>query len=114
MEQKSFLIFNKTLQQPVHPSAMGIHHVSCRVTASGVDDTGAIIDSLEWLAGDEPEIIVDKSTSYHGSKVYLISFKLTKNKLNLREVIENITKMKSKTWTSLINKKSFSQLSLLR
>ncbi|MBD43131.1 MAG: hypothetical protein CMB09_03405 [Euryarchaeota archaeon] len=59
---------------------MGIHHVSCRVTASGVDDTGVIIDSLGWLAGGEPDIIVDKSTSYHGSKVYLISFKLTKNK----------------------------------
>ena len=59
---------------------MGIHHVTCRVTASGVDDTGSIIDSLEWLAGDDAEIIVDKSTSYHGSMVYLISFKLTKNK----------------------------------
>ena len=59
---------------------MGIHHVTCRVTASGVDDTGSIIDSLEWLAGDDAEIIVDKSTSYHGSKIYLISFKLTKNK----------------------------------
>jgi len=59
---------------------MGIHHVSCRVTASGVDDTKVIIDSLEWLAGGETEIIVDKSTSYHGSKVCLISFKLTKNK----------------------------------
>ena len=59
---------------------MGIHHVSCRVTASGVDDTGSIIDSLEWLAGDDARIIVDKSTSYHGSKIYLISFKLTKNK----------------------------------
>jgi RNA binding exosome subunit len=50
------------------------------VTASGVDDTKVIIDSLEWLAGGETEIIVDKSTSYHGSKVCLISFKLTKNK----------------------------------
>jgi RNA binding exosome subunit len=59
---------------------MGIHHVSCRVTASGVDNTKSIIDSLEWLAGDDAEIIVDKSTSYHGSVVYLISFKLTKNK----------------------------------
>ena len=59
---------------------MGIHHVSCRVTASGVDDTRSIIDSLEWLAGDDAEIIVDKSTSYHGSKVYLMYFKLTKNK----------------------------------
>ena len=98
MKQKYFAIFDKTLEQPVHPTAMGIHHVSCRVTASGVDDTGTIIDSLEWLAGDEPEIVVDKSTSYHGSKVYLISFKLTKNK----SVKQFINKLKTVD-TSLIS-----------
>ena len=77
---------------------MGIHHVSCRVTASGVDDTKVIIDSLEWLAGGETEIIVDKSTSYHGSKVQLISFKLTKNK----QVKQFICKLKT-TDTTLIS-----------
>lgn len=77
---------------------MGIHHVSCRVTASGVDDTKVIIDSLEWLAGGETEIIVDKSTSYHGSKVHLISFKLTKNK----QVKQFISKLKAVD-TSLIS-----------
>lgn len=76
---------------------MGIHHVSCRVTASGVDDTKTIIDSLGWLAGGEPEIIVDKSTSYHGSKVYLISFKLTKNK----HVKQFISKLKTADTTIL-------------
>ena len=77
---------------------MGIHHVSCRVTASGVDDTKVIIDSLEWLAGGETEIIVDKSTSYHGSKVHIISFKLTKNK----QVKQFISKLKAVD-TSLIS-----------
>ena len=98
MGNKYFTIFNKTLQQPVYPSAMGIHHVSCRVTASGVDDTKVIIDSLEWLAGGETEIIVDKSTSYHGSEVHLISFKLTKNK----QVKQFIEKLKT-TDTTLIS-----------
>ena len=77
---------------------MGIHHVSCRVTASGVDDKKVIIDSLEWLAGGETEIIVDKSTSYHGSQVHLISFKLTKNK----QVKQFISKLKAVD-TSLIS-----------
>ena len=98
MRNKYFTIFNKTLQQPVYPSAMGIHHVSCRVTASGVDDTEVIIDSLEWLAGGETGIIVDKSTSHHGSKVHLISFKLTKNK----QVKQFITKLTTVD-TSLIS-----------
>ena len=59
---------------------MGLHHVSCRVTASGVDDTATIVDAMKWLAGEDSEITVDKSTSYHGSMVYLITFKLSKNK----------------------------------
>lgn len=70
---------------------MGLHHVSCRVTASGVDNTTAIVDAMEWLAGDEPKITVDKSTSYHGSMVHLISFKLSKNKA----VKQFINKMKT-------------------
>ena len=70
---------------------MGLHHVSCRVTSSGVDNTTAIVDAMEWLAGDEPKITVDKSTSYHGSMVHLISFKLSKNKA----VKQFINKMKT-------------------
>ena len=70
---------------------MGLHHVSCRVTASGVDNTATIVDAMGWLAGDEQEITVDRSTSYHGSVVYLISFKLSKNKA----VKQFISKMKA-------------------
>ena len=96
------IIFNKTLQQPAFRGSMGLHHVSCRVTASGVDNTATIVDAMEWLAGDEPDITVDKSTSYHGSAVYLISFKLSKNKA----VKQFISKIKTVDKTVIAEKLS--------
>ncbi len=69
---------------------MAIHHISCRATSSGVDNLESITASMDWLAGDNVDLNIDKSASYYGSKIYIISFKISKNKL-LRNFIERLT-----------------------
>jgi len=63
-----------------HPFAMGIHHITCRTTSSGVDNLEIITDSMAWFGGPNVEISIDKSTSYHGSILHLLSFKISNNK----------------------------------
>ena len=59
---------------------MAIHHISCRVTSSGVDSQAAITASMSWLSGGEIDLVFDKSTSYYGSVINIISFRLTTKK----------------------------------
>ena len=59
---------------------MGIHHISCRATASGIDNLTSIIDAMAWLCGNEELIRIDRTTSYHGSEINLVMAKVSKNK----------------------------------
>ena len=59
---------------------MGIHHISYRATASGVDSVSTIVDAITWLCGNEELVNIDRTTSYYGSEINLIMAKATKNK----------------------------------
>ena len=59
---------------------MGIHHISYRATASGVDNVSTIVDAITWLCGNEELVNIDRTTSYYGSEINLIMAKATKNK----------------------------------
>ena len=69
---------------------MGIHHISCRATASGVDNLSSITKAMTWLCGNEDLINVDRTTSYHGSEISLVTAKLSKNK-DIKSIIERLT-----------------------
>ena len=70
---------------------MGIHHIYCRATASGIDNLLSITDAMSWLCGNEDLIHVDRTTSYHGSEINLVTAKISKNK-DIKSVIERLTK----------------------
>ena len=70
---------------------MGIHHIYCRATASGIDNLSSITDAMTWLCGNEDLIHIDRTTSYHGSEINLITVKLSKNK-DIKLMIERLTK----------------------
>ena len=70
---------------------MGIHHIYCRATASGIDNLSSITDAMTWLCGNEDLIHIDRTTSYHGSEINLITVKLSKNK-DIKSMIERLTK----------------------
>ena len=70
---------------------MGIHHIYCRATASGIDNLSSITDAMTWLCGNEDLIHIDRTTSYHGSEINLITVKLSKNK-DIKSMVERLTK----------------------
>tara|TARA_B100000963_G_scaffold47747_2_gene36025 strand:- start:4585 stop:5007 length:423 start_codon:yes stop_codon:yes gene_type:complete len=59
---------------------MAIHHINCRATASGLDNLAAIFDAMAWLSGDKDQIMVDQTTSYHGSIINIVTVKIEKNR----------------------------------
>ena len=59
---------------------MAIHHINCRTTSSGIDNLAAIIDAMKWLCGDEELLSIDRTTSYHGSEINLITSHISKNR----------------------------------
>ena len=52
---------------------MGLHHITWRATGSAVSNTDAIADALAWLIGDEEEVEIDRTNSYHGPELTLIT-----------------------------------------
>ena len=59
---------------------MAIHHINCRTASSGIDNLAAIVDAMTWLCGDEELLSVDKTTSYHGSEINLLTTHISKNR----------------------------------
>jgi len=55
---------------------MGVHHVSWLATASGLEDENIVADALAWLIGDSEAVQIEKTTSFHGSTINLISAEL--------------------------------------
>ena len=59
---------------------MAIHHISCRATASGIDNLSSITGAMAWLCGDDELLSIDRTTSYHGSTINLITAHISKNR----------------------------------
>jgi RNA binding exosome subunit len=59
---------------------MAIHHINCRTASSGIDNLATIVDAMTWLCGDEELILIDRTTSYHGSEINLITSHISKNR----------------------------------
>ena len=81
---------------------MAIHHINCRTTSSGIDNLATIVDAMTWLCGDEELLSIDRTTSYHGSEINLITSHISKNRdiksfveklkqTDLLEISENLT-----------------------
>lgn len=63
-----------------YAKTMGIHHVTCRLTTSGLDNVSVIMEAMAWLCGDEELLVVDKTKSFHGPQINLVTAKIKKNK----------------------------------
>ncbi len=65
---------------------MGAHHLTMRVTSSGLEDENLIAEAISFLIGDSDLVELEKSNSYHGSSIFLISAKTQKNKIALKTI----------------------------
>jgi len=55
---------------------MGVHHVSWLATASGLEDESLVAEAMAWLIGDSESVRIEKTTSFHGSTVNLVTAEL--------------------------------------
>ena len=53
--------------------AVGLHHITWRATASGVADETVVADAIAWLVGDPDLVEIEPTTSYHGSKLHMVT-----------------------------------------
>lgn len=68
---------------------MAAHWLSLRTTVSAVENLDVICDSIAWLSGEPGSTKVDKTKSHHGSSMYSVTCKLTKNK-SIQCVLDNL------------------------
>lgn len=55
---------------------MGVHHISWLATASGLEDENLVAEALAWLTGNPESVRIEKTTSFHGSTVNLVTAEL--------------------------------------
>ncbi|MGB1587372.1 MAG: RNA-binding domain-containing protein [Poseidonia sp.] len=59
---------------------VGLHRITWRATGSALSNTDAIADAMAWLIGDEEDVQLDQSTSYHGPVLMLVEAKTSKKR----------------------------------
>ena len=52
---------------------VGLHHITWRATASGVADETVVADAIAWLVGDPELVEIELTTSYHGSRLHMVT-----------------------------------------
>ena len=57
---------------------MAVHQLTWRATASGLEDEMILAEALATLIGDEEAIEIERTDSYHGSSIHIVSAKLTR------------------------------------
>lgn len=60
---------------------MPIHSIHWMAFASSLDDESLICDALAWLSGDEDSVAIEKTNSFHGSAIHIISVNITKRSM---------------------------------
>ena len=70
-------------------NSMAAHWLSLRTTVGAVENLDVICDSIAWLSGEPDSTKVDKTKSHHGSSMYSVTCKLTKNK-SIQCVLDNL------------------------
>ena len=68
---------------------MGLHHITWRATASALTNADVLADAMAWLIGDEDAVEMDRSTSYHGPELTLISASTA----NKRKAMRSLAKL---------------------
>lgn len=63
---------------------MPLHYVSYRTTGSALTDVQVLKDTLGWLIGDDERVVYERSTSYHGSELHLLTAQVTNKRAALR------------------------------
>ena len=56
-----------------HPLLVGLHHITWRATASALTNHEVVAEAMAWLIGDPDAVQLERSTSYHGAELWMVT-----------------------------------------
>jgi len=60
---------------------MPIHSIQWKAFSSSLDDEELIADAMAWLCNDKDSVVIEKTTSFHGPDIHIISVDISKRGL---------------------------------
>ena len=66
---------------------MPIHSLHWKAFASSLDDDELFCEAMAWLCGDRESVDVEKTSSYHGSDIHIISVDITRKGLARKALV---------------------------
>ena len=69
-----------------HPSFVGLHHITWRATASALTNHEVVVEAMAWLIGDQDAVEVERSTSYHGAELWMVTAHSKKKSLAMKSL----------------------------
>ena len=73
----------------LQPEGVGLHHITWRATASALSNADVLAEAMAWLIGDEDAVKRDRSTSYHGPELTLV----TASTMNKRKALKSLARL---------------------
>ena len=52
---------------------MSLHHITWRATVGAVEDETVVAEAIAWLVGDAELVEIERTTSYHGSDIHMVT-----------------------------------------
>lgn len=62
---------------------MSLHHITWRATVGAVEDETVVAEAIAWLVGDPELVDIERTTSYHGSEIHMVTGVCKKKKQSL-------------------------------
>lgn len=68
------------------PLFVGLHHITWRATASALTNHEVVVEALGWLIGDIEAVGIERSTSYHGGELWMVTSHSKKKSLAMKSL----------------------------
>ena len=71
-----------------HPLLVGLHHITWRATASALTNHEVVVEAMAWLIGDPDAVQLERSTSYHGAELWMVTAHSKKKSVAMKSLAQ--------------------------
>ena len=71
-----------------HPLIVGLHHITWRATASALTNHEVVVEAMAWLIGDPDAVQLERSTSYHGAELWMVTAHSKKKSVAMKSLAQ--------------------------
>ena len=77
-----------TLEHEGARKGVSLHHITWRATVGAVEDETVVAEAIAWLVGDPELVDIERTTSYHGSEIHMVTGVCKKKKQSLTSLAQ--------------------------